>query len=643
PTPVRTDDTYERKWSTSGIGLDAGSYTVYALTDPFNRNNLADANDYDSVSIVLRKPFVTATPSATTVAKGYDIYIHGIAKGEPTDGVAVWVFGRGYFGRWTTDVEYDGTFEFDDLDSAWTADRSAGEYFVVVQHPMENDEFDVVVRTVGGRTIVQDRDGMDEFVVEGPGSLQGAQAAQALIDLLNKPQIDDTYVRVSFLVEDPWIRFDRIGDRYVGDIFTITGTTNLGVDNELIVEVISSRFEPAPKEAPAEFAGVSATVKVVDGNADHNTWSIKVDTTPFSPDEYVVSVESIEAGVTSTTTFNVLEEGQPIPTPEPTPEQTPEPVPNGSGLGVENVEGIPTGELIPGTELEIYCTITDFIEGEGFTIRGTDTVEFYTDLHSARWHFTFIIGGRGIEWPPRSGGRVTITGYDLSYPDDYTIKLRVQLTGEVPYVITTSDKTILRVRQLDSGDRVRSGGEYLVTRTVQTPQPEPVDTIILQPGWNFISVPKRLAEGSNTAAIFADVDTDGRSIFQYNAASETWETMNPASPVKPLVAIWIYARETTSIALEFDLGAVQVPPLKQLYEGWNAIGFSSTIPATARDTLLSVSPKWTQVLGWNADTQSYDTAIIRGGSGAFSDTREMMPMQGYWIAMTEEGVLYALS
>ncbi|RQD80411.1 MAG: hypothetical protein D5R96_08820, partial [Methanocalculus sp. MSAO_Arc2] len=26
PTPVRTDDTYERKWSTSGIGLDAGSY-----------------------------------------------------------------------------------------------------------------------------------------------------------------------------------------------------------------------------------------------------------------------------------------------------------------------------------------------------------------------------------------------------------------------------------------------------------------------------------------------------------------------------------------------------------------------------------------------------------------------------------------
>ncbi len=140
-----------------------------------------------------------------------------------------------------------------------------------------------------------------------------------------------------------------------------------------------------------------------------------------------------------------------------------------SALTVINVEGIPTGDLTPGTELEIHFTITDFIEGEGFTIRGTDTVEFYTDLGSARWRFTFIIGGRDIDWPPRSGGRVTITGYDLSYPDDYDIRLRVQLTGEVPDVITTSDKTILRVRQLDSGDRVRSGGEYLVTRTVVSP------------------------------------------------------------------------------------------------------------------------------------------------------------------------------
>ncbi|RQD82665.1 MAG: PKD domain-containing protein, partial [Methanocalculus sp. MSAO_Arc2] len=190
------------------------------------------------------------------------------------------------------------------------------------------------------------------------------------------------------------------------------------------------------------------------------------------------------------------------------------------------------------------------------------------------------------------------------------------------------------------------GGSNTITRSdyiIVTPYPPTEDCITLSPGWNFISVPRSLEDGSNTAAIFSNVNTQGRSILLYDSQIGKWQVLNQTSKIKPLDGIWIYSQNTISIDLHYKSGGAQVPPSKQLYEGWNAIGFSSTVPVTARDTLITVSPKWGQVLGWNAEEQKYDTAIIRGGSGAFSDTREMIPMRGYWIAMTEPGVLYALS
>jgi hypothetical protein len=186
-------------------------------------------------------------------------------------------------------------------------------------------------------------------------------------------------------------------------------------------------------------------------------------------------------------------------------------------------------------------------------------------------------------------------------------------------------------------------GFWIVKIPNTIPTPISPSRITLHPGWNFISIPKYLTEGNNTAAIFAGVDTAGRSIFLYNASSEFWKAMTQTSPVTPLDALWIFANETTYIPLDYASGAVQVPPSKQLYEGWNAMGFSSITPITARDALITISPKWGQVIGWNAEIQTYDTVIIRDGSGAYSDTREMMPMKGYWIAMTEPGVLYGLS
>jgi len=139
--------------------------------------------------------------------------------------------------------------------------------------------------------------------------LQASDAATALVDLLNSPNVDDTYTKLSFMIEEPWIRIDTVGDKYVGDTFKITGTTNIAEGDSILMTVTSSSFQPTEKTQTGEFSGASGSVTVQKGDT-YNTFSFDVDASTFKPDEYLVKAEAIEPSQSTTTTFNVLE-GQP--------------------------------------------------------------------------------------------------------------------------------------------------------------------------------------------------------------------------------------------------------------------------------------------------------------------------------------------
>lgn len=251
---------------------------------------------------------VTLTPGSsttTTIAQGDPVYIRGIATGQPQAGLQVWFIGYNFAKVSTVQVNDDDSYEYE-LQKADTANLAPGQYFVLVQHPMMNGQFDVIYDASTG-TVKNVQTGKTVYRFTGSGSLQSTDSATALMQAVNSQNIDDTFASVSFYVGSPTVTIDTIGDKASTSAnFTIHGTTSLAPGDKLTVDITSSSFRPTSKNAPSGFSGASGTVTVVAGSGGKNTWSFDVDTSSFTPDEYIVKVSAVEQDATASATFNVL-------------------------------------------------------------------------------------------------------------------------------------------------------------------------------------------------------------------------------------------------------------------------------------------------------------------------------------------------
>ncbi len=313
PVSVKTDDTWEYKWDTSGCALDTGAYTIYATSVLTNGKSssasgsavkLSDS-EYATVSVNLKQPFLSAVPSGTIVAKGDKIYIRGTAEGDPST-LMLYIFGPNKFVRESITVEDDGSYEKKlDIGSDW----ASNQYYVVIEHPMYNGIIDV---KFDGTNLYIENSVSNEgyqasFPVAGNNRLQSSNAADALTKMIDSANIDDVYTKLTFTVDEPRITITNPGDQAVGSTFTISGTTNLAVDDQILVEVASSSFNAVDKTSTSITDGVSMTTKVVAGEGVENTWSVEVDTTNWKLDEYTIKASGIEVDVTATTNFNLVE------------------------------------------------------------------------------------------------------------------------------------------------------------------------------------------------------------------------------------------------------------------------------------------------------------------------------------------------
>jgi hypothetical protein len=206
-TMVKTqpDKTWEYTWYTYNGRLDAGTYTVYAVSKPESKDQFNDLTTYGTVSIVYKKPYITADISPATISKGVPFTVFGVAEGVPPD-VQIWILGKNYYSKSIEPVNPDASYKYV-VPQEVTSNLASGQYFVIVQHPMQNNRFDIDVSGDYVRSLNMNN-GTNLFRISGPGSLQGSDAAEALITAISMQEAhdatytNDTYTIIPFQVTD---------------------------------------------------------------------------------------------------------------------------------------------------------------------------------------------------------------------------------------------------------------------------------------------------------------------------------------------------------------------------------------------------------------------------------------------------------
>ncbi len=246
------------------------------------------------------RAFVSGTVSSATIAKGDDFYIAGTATETQFLGVAIWIFGQNFFNYYIVDVMPDDSYTLQ-LPSAMTRQMQTGQFFVVIQHPMTNNRFDVIPVISRNSIVVKNSFNKEKFVVQGPDSITGADAAMSVVEFINKTTIDDTYTKLQFLIADPVIQIDTIQPKKSGDKFSITGITNLAIDNEIFVQVMPRMIHPSPKM----HFGVTGITKITRGDSGVNRFSFDVDLIAAETGEYLINIIWYKIGLVATQVFTV--------------------------------------------------------------------------------------------------------------------------------------------------------------------------------------------------------------------------------------------------------------------------------------------------------------------------------------------------
>lgn len=158
---------------------------------------------------------------------------------------------------------------------------------------------------------------------------------------------------------------------------------------------------------------------------------------------------------------------------------------------------------------------------------------------------------------------------------------------------------------------------------------EETEGIPLYPGWNQVSVPRRLKEGSDTAGIFAGVNSSGHSVLVYVNNTTGYRTLSMNDTVVPLQGYWVYS--TAGMAVPVRFSDPPLPISRELPAGWSSVGGWMETDLSANETFHTLMDAWSYATGYEAAVQQYEEPIIRGGSGNQSDNRPIRPYQGYWL------------
>ncbi|MDD1711431.1 MAG: hypothetical protein LUQ37_11070 [Methanoregulaceae archaeon] len=137
-------------------------------------------------------------------------------------------------------------------------------------------------------------------------------------------------------------------------------------------------------------------------------------------------------------------------------------------ISVGNISIQPSGDLVSGQTGTSASFNVNFGGSGGYTFDSGNILKMDTELASPTWTYNIILDG--VENPAKTeaGPNIQLSGWELSYPSDRTISLKVKVAGTAPVVTNSSEKTVMRVRELGSSNML-VGTEVVKKKMVLNP------------------------------------------------------------------------------------------------------------------------------------------------------------------------------
>jgi hypothetical protein len=141
-----------------------------------------------------------------------------------------------------------------------------------------------------------------------------------------------------------------------------------------------------------------------------------------------------------------------------------------SAISVGNIAISPSGDIVSGVTRASASFIVNFPSSGGYTFDNDHTLQMDTELDEAVWTYSILLDG--IENPSKSeaGPNIRLSGWELSYPSNREISLKVKVEGTAPVVDVSKEQILVRVREQDNRNAVVSGSEVTKTKMVLNPE-----------------------------------------------------------------------------------------------------------------------------------------------------------------------------
>jgi hypothetical protein len=258
-----------------------------------------------------------ATSSPQIIVIGDTVALNGTAAMNGT--VALWVIGRDYFDLITTVPDKKGDFSFV-LKPVDTGKFSTGRYALILQDPGADRTLDITpVFWSDGIRIADNGKNIANIGPEADLPANITPVATAIMNAAGMRDVDDVLTLQYFFVEDAFIRFNRVidtsegsrlQDQTTGQGILITGTTNMGVENILRIDI---------RNQTNGALVTSRTVPVVVGSG-LNRWSYELPEPGLPAGNYTITAGWLKSYTNGNGSASIMILAQYISSPLPLPE-----------------------------------------------------------------------------------------------------------------------------------------------------------------------------------------------------------------------------------------------------------------------------------------------------------------------------------